>query len=681
MFSAIPVWREAPFVRLLIPFIAAMPFQWHFHVGRWSIVAGLITTAILQLLFSLKTVVARFKIYWATGLLLNSLIFLAGLLLMLSADHQNHDAAITKIYRAGDIIVATLEEPPIEKPKTFKAVASLKIIHQGASEIQVAKGRIIIYFQKDSFSTPLTYGSRIYFVKPLEQIRNIGNPGSFDYRRFCRLQEIYYQVYLENNEYTNLPARPKPLKKFVYETRSEIVEIIRRYIPGKKESGLAEALLIGYKDDLDKDLVRSYSSTGVVHIIAISGLHVGLIYGLLLLLLTGLSRKKTRWLKPILTITALWVFSLLAGASPSVLRSAVMFTFIIAGQSFSRKISVYNSLAASAFLLLCYNPFWFWDVGFQLSYAAVLSIMVFMKPIYDLCFIQNKILDAIWKLNAVTISAQILTLPLCIYYFNQVPNFFLVTNLVAVPLSSLILVGELLLCACSNIIFISGKLGTLLHWLIFLMNRFIERTARLPFAVTENIRLSDLQLILIYVFIVSLSIAVGKRNRIALKAAVAILIAFGFLRYLMHVEIHEQRKIIVYNAGNLQAIDFIEGHDHFFQGDSILIYQKDLKNFYLQPSRILHQVTNADSLPGLIHDGSLFIFRSISLLIIEKKFTQIQRDKIPVDVIVLSKNPAITVADLCKRFDCKQIIIDATNSKFRTIKWKQECKKLSITKC
>ena len=192
-------------------------------------------------------------------------------------------------------------------------------------------------------------------------------------------------------------------------------------------------------------------------------------------------------------------------------------------------------------------------------------------------------------------------------------------------------------------------------------------------------RRQDLLLILIYVFIVSLSIAVGKRNRIALKAAVAILIAFGFLRYLMHAEIHEQRKIIVYNAGNLQAIDFIEGHDHFFQGDSILIYQKDLKNFYLQPSRILHQVTNADSLPGLIHDGSLFIFRSISLLIIEKKFTHIQRDKIPVDVIVLSKNPAITVADLCKRFDCKQIIIDATNSKFRTIKWKQECKKLKIS--
>ena len=156
--------------------------------------------------------------------------------------------------------------------------------------------------------------------------------------------------------------------------------------------GLAEALLIGYKDDLDKTLVQSYSNTGVVHVIAISGLHLGLIYWLLLMLFKPLQKRKLKWLRPVFILTGLWLFSLLAGAQPSVLRSAVMFTCIVLGDSFARKSSIYNTLALSALLLLCINPYWLWDVGFQLSYAAVLSIVIFMQPIYNWFYIKNKVL-------------------------------------------------------------------------------------------------------------------------------------------------------------------------------------------------------------------------------------------------------------------------------------------------
>src|SRR4029078_261665 len=139
------------------------------------------------------------------------------------------------------------------------------------------------------------------------------------------------------------------------------------------------------------------------------GLHLGLIYWLLTLILKPLQRKKVKWLRPALILAGVWLFSLLAGAQPSIIRSAVMFTCIVLADSLTRKSSIFNTLAFSAFLLLCYNPYWLWDVGFQLSYAAVLSIVVFMQPIYNLFYIKNKLLDLIWKLNAVTIAAQILT--------------------------------------------------------------------------------------------------------------------------------------------------------------------------------------------------------------------------------------------------------------------------------
>ena len=195
-------------------------------------------------------------------------------------------------------------------------------------------------------------------------------------------------------------------------------------IKGDKELGLAEALLIGYKDDLDKTLVQSYTNTGVVHIIAISGLHLGLIYWLLVQLLKPLQRRKyMKWLRPVIIILGLWLFSLLAGAQPSILRSAVMFTCIVIGETIAKKTSIYNSLALSAFGLLCWNPYWLWDVGFQLSYSAVLSIIIFMRPVYNLLYVKNKILDFFWKINAVTIAAQILTLPLSIYHFHQFPVY------------------------------------------------------------------------------------------------------------------------------------------------------------------------------------------------------------------------------------------------------------------
>jgi competence protein ComEC len=183
----------------------------------------------------------------------------------------------------------------------------------------------------------------------------------------------------------------------------------------------------------------------------------------------------------VIIISGLWLFSLLAGAQASVLRSAVMFTCIVLGKNFLRSSSIYNTLAVSAFMLLCYDPFWFWDVGFQLSYAAVLSIVIFVKPIYNWFYIRNKILDFIWKLNAVSIAAQLLTTPFSLYHFHQFPSFFLLSNFAVVPLSSIVVLGEIFLCSTFFFPFVASISGKLLSKFIWIMNSYIERIEALPY--------------------------------------------------------------------------------------------------------------------------------------------------------------------------------------------------------
>ena len=176
--------------------------------------------------------------------------------------------------------------------------------------------------------------------------------------------------------------------QFLFTSRQNILNVLHENLQGKDDQlSIAEALLIGYTQDLDKDLVQAYSNTGVVHIIAISGMHLGLIYVMLVWIFNRIPYiKKLRILRVILVLSGLWLFALLTGGGASILRSAVMFSCIVIGENFGRKTSIYNSLAASAFILLCVNPFYLWDVGFQLSYLALSGIVIFQKPVYHLTF-------------------------------------------------------------------------------------------------------------------------------------------------------------------------------------------------------------------------------------------------------------------------------------------------------
>ena len=678
--KSVAIWKKAPFLRLLLPLIAGIIIQWYIQQSSvtWLIIF-ILSLLSFVILFYLPAF-SKFRLFYLNGICISLIFFSIGGLLTWHQDIRNNRNWFGNISTGNNLVEVTIQEPVVEKTRSFKALASVNTVQKNNSSI-AATGNIILYFEKDSSTLPPVYGSRLILLKPLQSIKNSGNPGVFDYKQYCLFQDITHQVFLKKEEFILIAGKKESvLKKFLFSIREKVLNILRINIQGEKEQGLAEALLIGYKDDLDKNLVQSYSNTGVVHIVAISGLHLGLIYGLLIQLLKPLRKRKSfRWIQPVVIILSLWLFSLLAGAQPSVLRSAVMFTCIVSGEILGRKTSIYNTLALSAFFLLCYNPFWLWDVGFQLSYIAVLSIVIFMRPIYNLLYIKNKILDLIWKLNAVTLSAQILTTPLSLYHFHRFPNLFLFTNFIAVPLSSLILLGEILLCAISLIPQLAIFIGKILTWLVWLMNTSIERIDSIPFSVWEGIRITIPQTILLIMATVGMSYWLIEKVKSGLFASLSSLLFFFVLRSHSFIEANNQQKLIVYNIPRHLAMDVIAGNNYSYIGDPYLNDDDFSVNFHFNPSRILNRVREG-RIPNLSQYGNCIRFGTKRILIVNKSITfNSVLTKPTIDLIILYGNPRINIKDLVQVFNIRQLLINGSTPLWKINSWKKECDSLHIS--
>lgn len=679
----IPVWKTAPFLRLLLPVVIGIIIQWYVQIEVPIILLALASFTIALLLFYLLPLSLRFKIQVLQGLLLNSVLLIFGLLLTWNKDTRHTSDWYGNYYTDSNFIVVRIDEPIIEKTKSYKADGFVEAVINNDSAIN-CKGKLLLYFAKDAAVSQLHYGDKICINKNLQQIKNSGNPGAFNYQRYAAFQQTFHNVFLKDKDWVLLKDKNvNAFKQFIFTTREKILTTLRKNLDANKdELGIAEALLIGYTNDLDKDLVQAYSNTGVVHIIAISGMHLGLIYVMLVWLFARMPLiKKSKWLQAIMILSCLWLFSLLTGGAASVLRSAVIFSFITLGKTvFTKKSSTYNSLAASAFVMLVYNPYYLWDVGFQLSYLAVTGIVIFQKPIYNLWYVKNKVGNKIWEMIAITLAAQILTFPICIYYFHQFPNLFLITNLIAVPLSTIILYAEIALVALSWIPFVGVYIGKITGGLVWLMNKIILWINNFSFAVWDKIPANILSTWLLYATVIGLSAWLMNKNKKVLRFSLFALLAFVMVHAYGNWQIKNQQKLIVYNVPQHQAIDFVKGNNYIFNGDSVLLEDGMLQNFHLKPGRIALQLNNRTNTIATCWQQQMFYqFGNKRVLVIDKSvaFEPLQQ-KIDVDIIIISKSPKLYIPQLAQVFNCKQYVVDASNSLWKIGKWKKDCEELHL---
>ena len=592
-FRAANPLKAYPFVRLFTALTTGVIVQWYFQPQLKLILYLTALNLCVLIFFLLLSDVKRFSLNWLRGCCILLLFVYAGMMLVWQQDIRNDQSWFNKTYKPGNTLLVTLEEPPVEKPKSYKATASVNAVYYN-NKWQPAKGNILVYFKKGSITSPLKYGSQLIFKKPLQLIQNSGNPAALNYKRFCLFQDVTNQVFLSQYEYVVSPVKSiNYLYWFLYSARDAALRTMQQNIHSKKELGIAEALLIGYRNDLDKDLVQAYSDVGVVHIIAISGMHIAIIYATLIWVFKFLKPSKfKKWFEPLTILLVIWMFTLIAGAAPSISRASVMFTCILLGNFLNRNNNIYNTLAASAFILLVYNPFNLWDVGFQLSYAAVLSIVLFFKPINNLIYVKNKLLAKLWQLTSVTLAAQLFALPVVMYHFHQLPVFFLISNLIAVPLSGFILYAELVLFCFSWWQPVAAFTGSVIEYSIKFLNAFIQYINQMAFSVWEGLHISIWQLLIMLAFIISVSVWLFYKSKPALFTSLGCIFSFFVLRDIDLINHNHQQKIIIYNIPQHTSIDFISGTNARFSGDSLVITDALLRNFNLKFSRIQDRISN-----------------------------------------------------------------------------------------
>lgn len=675
-----PILKTIPVLRLLLPLIVGILLQYHLNVSLFPFyIIGAVGIAVF-IFYQLLNTGKKFSVKWLSGLSVSLLFIAFGGMLSFIKNIEHNPQWVGKYYQDKLPVMLTLQEPIVEKPKSFKALAKAEAVLVNG-KWQDVTGDVLLYFRKDSTKPNLGYGSQIVLVKNLMLIINAGNPGGFNYAKYCSFQNVSYQAFLNDDAFIALPTKKTDwFNGTLINARIKVLSILRNNIKDPDQLGVAEALLIGYRDDLDRNLVQSYSNTGVVHIIAISGLHLGMIYGLLLVLFKPFRKYKLiKFLEPITILFVLWGFSFIAGAAPSIMRSAIMFTFIVIGESIGRRTNMYNSLAASALLLLFMNPFNLWDVGFQLSYGAVLSIVVFQKHINSWFYFKNKLLKGLWSLNAVTLSAQILTLPIVLYHFHQFPTLFMFTNLFAVPFSGLVLYAELLLLVTYFIPFVGPFVGKAAGWGVEMMNKFIQQVDTLPFSVWPSLQINISQAVILYVGIIGFSLWLINRQSKPFILGLSCLVIVFAIRQVDFAQRNQQQKLIVYNVPNHTAIDLIERRSYQFIGDSTLLDDGFLRNFHLKPSRVLNRINPADSLQNISFINHLISSNGKNILIVDEALQLPQtNEKIKLDAIILTKNPKIYLSRLSTSFECSQYIFDSSNPFWKIAYWKKDADSLHL---
>lgn len=677
-------WKKYPFVRILCPFILGIMFS--FQGSYYSMITMLV--ALFALIIISKTN-KNIKNNFLFGIVLNIILFVGGSLLV-----QINLNDYSKLEEA-DFYQCAIVEPVKEKKNSFQLtlLINAKSIDSAWS---LSKGKALIYMDKDSLSSKLKFGDKLLIKGNLNFLDPPKNPKEFDYKKYLENRSIYQQGYLASDDWRLLDSKSKGLDVFANDARQFLLSSLKSNGIEGDQYAIASALILGSKDELDFEVKQAYATAGAMHVLAVSGLHVGIIFLILNTLLSILdTSKKGRTVKAIILLIALWSYALITGLSPSVLRAATMFSFVIIGTVLNRKSSIYNTLAVSAFFLLIINPNLLFEVGFQLSYIAVLGIVYLQPLIYKRIYTRWWLLDKIWAITAVSIAAQIATLPLTLYYFNQFPVYFMLSNLLVIPSAIVILSLGILLFITSPIPAVSESVGWVLNKFIEGLNFGIKEIELLPNSLIEGLSISVLECVALYIIILLFIHGLKVRKLKIVNYAFLLTLIFIINDLMEDVALANSKSMIVYHINKKQAIDFIDGTSNVLLANSSLIKDKQKQNFHIKSNWSyldLHNVqyipTDASKLDETLMDSSLQLvdsysqFHAIKMVRIDNKFTlQTLEEKVNVDYVLISSNAKTKLKDLYAMFNFKSVIVDGSNSKWNRNRVEAEAENLHIPIC
>jgi competence protein ComEC len=586
--------HRAPLVRLVLPFVAGILAGYYFIVPLWVLISVLSLCAIILLVFvtAKPQWQSKLSISGYTGLAINATLFFVGLFAIYFSSPANFKNHLTNTSPQKKLLVRLLQNPE-EKGKTYSALAQAEWGNDSNNATRETFGKVLVYFSKDGFDSTLTYGNYVLIDGNINEPQPPLNPAEFNYKRWLANKNIYYQTFLKKGQYAKTSINTaNPVYKLANTARTYFDGVLHAYLPDSSTYAVANALILGERNYIDDETQDAYIRTGTIHILAVSGLHVGAIYLLLGWVFVFFNRNKfLKWFRAIIILIGLWGYAILTGLSPSVTRAATMFSFIVIGDAIGRKTNLYNSLAASAIFILCIDAKAVFNIGFQLSYLAVIGIGLLYYPIYSVITVKYKLLNYFWQLTAVSLAAQIATFALGIFYFHQFPNYFLLSNLIIVPLAMLAVYTGITLFVVSKIHFLALWVGKGLHLLLYLSNSAATQIQGWPLSYSSHLYLSGAGFFLVYLAIITLCIFIATKKHIPLVVCLSGCVGLVLLSVYRDYNSLQNKEFTVYALSHGEkAISYIDKNEAWLWTDSTITEDSKIYRQKIEPHFIAANV-------------------------------------------------------------------------------------------
>jgi competence protein ComEC len=616
-----PSFSWTPFVFLRYTFFLSLGiiFQLNFPIPVYYCLSGLAISFLVFLIgFLGLSKQQQYLKSWLFGISGFLFLIASGASLVDFKTEANNPQHILHISDEIKWYKGVVDSEVLPRNKTFKCEIKIAEI-KTSNGWQKATGRVVVFQPKKGNVAEFEYGDEVLIQGKPEEIEASIIPGTFDYKRYAAFHQIHHQHFIR--EFRLLDKNQgNPVIDLSLTLRKKCDGIFKQYVPGERQYSIISALVIGVKSGLDDELKTAYSNAGIMHILAVSGMHVALIFQSLFLIIGRLKTSKYgNFLFAFIVLTSIWFFAFITGLSASVLRAVVMFSFITIGDITGRQKSIYNNFFLSAFALLLLDPFLIMDVGFQLSYLAVLGITYLYPRIYELKEVKGKALDYLWQLTSMSLAAQLVTFPLSIFYFHQFPTYFLLANILLIPITIVAMYAGIVLLFCSFVNILAVWIGIFISGIIWFGNLLILSAQMLPLATINKLHLSTLEVILVYLLMILVVLLFRTRKIQFLKVAFVISIFFACSK--MYAWLNKGNRFAIAVHKGSDKVEFIKGGElidfqYIIKSRAFAFQEVDHVKFFMVNGKsvvIVDTATNFFNRKSLNFKPDLFVVRKNSL--------------------------------------------------------------------
>lgn len=531
-------------------------------------------------------------------------------------------------------------------------------------------GKSLLNVQKDSSKVQLKVDDAVLTKTLIKDLIPPLNPNQFNYKDYLKKQHIYHQLFIKNNELLILKNDKNSVFGFAAQLRENINLKLKNYNFNPDELSIINALILGQRQDISKEIYDSYTQAGAIHILAVSGLHVGIILLILNFIFRPLERFKHGILtKTLLILILLWCFAIIAGLSASVTRAVTMFSIVAIGMNLKRPTNIYNTLAISMFVLLLIKPTFLFDVGFQLSYLAVFSIVWIQPLLYNLWKPKLYLVDKFWQIFTVTVSAQFGVVPISLYYFHQFPSLFFISNLVIIPVLGIILGFGILIIVLALLNVLPQFLASAFGYIISLMNDFVTFISKQEAFLFKHISFGILSVISSYLLIIAfVKLYQNKAYKYVVLALTSIVLFISVLIYNNYS--NSLNEFIVFHKSRYSLIGIKQSNN--------LQLHHNLDSLAFTKDKLVTNYKVGNSIKTIKIDSIKSIYKIKDKLLLVVDSLGVHKTSFKPDYVLLRNSPKINLNRLIEHLQPKLIIADGSNYKSYQDRWLETCLKKEL---